>query len=672
MSPSLSATKTTASPDSESRLPALFANLSLGLLGLWLLAAPSQFSNHWPSDFNLWPQSLALLLLGGVALLQSVSGLKVRLDAVGLCLVLFLGWNLVATLLGVYRHDAWLELARITGGVFVYFAVRAHAGRLDWLVVAAVVGALYTASVGLIGFFSFGGRQFGGYLNPNLFAAMLTPAMVLSLLLPVLAWRRTRSALAAGTALLPTIALLLALVVTGSKGGFVAALVALLVFAVAVVRAKGTLVKGFVKRAWPILLVAVLVLGAVGAKSVGPRLLRAGGEDNNSTLSRVYFWRGTLDMVKAKPVFGFGPDGFPTVFAHYAQGVYARTAHESWLQIAAEGGVPALVFLLGALVLAVKEGWRKLKTNGWARAACGLAAITGIVVHGFFDAGWSVTPVVALLSVALVLCVSDANDGTPAAPRGLNLAFLGATLLLIFAGFGTQKAATAEELLAESEHATSRVQATNDILEAVQTDPSSARVWQYLAQITPLDDRKTWEDAYQTAAQLQPDSASHPRGWASHLAALAAPTAADVTQTGDLLDHAITLDPLNTELRLERANWRLGHKDGRGYDDLEWVLKEWDEPYGKYPALGRDLDVNLDFARATLALAPRLKAQKKTTRLQALVKRSLEDVALAKTLQKANAAMVAEMEKEGQGQHSLNRFRDLPDLERGLRQFSVT
>lgn len=651
----------------------MFANLAFGALGLWLLAAPSQFSNHWPTDYNFGPQSLALSLLGAVALLLSVAGLKARFEVVSLCLVLFLGWNLVATFMGVYKHDGWLEMARITGCVFVFFAVMAQGERMDWLVVAAVVGALYPAIGALFEFFGTAGRQFGGYLNPNLFAAMLVPTMVLSLLVPILVWRRTHSAMVAGGSSVVTVVLLLALAVTGSKGGFVAALVALLVFGVAVVRAKGTLVRGFVKRAWPILLVAGLVFGAVGAKSVGPRLLQAGGSDNNSTQFRVYAWRSTVDMVKARPLFGFGPDAFPTVYPRFARAGYTRTAHQSWLQIAAEGGIPAVTLLLGAFVFAASAGWRQLKTAQWAHAACGLGAFVGVFVHGFFDAGWSATPVAALLFVALALCVPDTkqiavvgDQRQEVGRRGLNLAFLGATLFLMLGGYGTQKAASGEDLRAEADDAMRRGIASNAGLEATQTDAGSARLWNFLGRSTPIGNRDVWEEAFLKASQLQPDNASHLRAWAGQLGSLPAHSARDVTQEGELLDRAVALDPLNSSLRLDRAKWRLDHKDGNGYADLEFVLNEWDAPYGKYPALGRDIDINLDFARATLALAPRLKAQKQTARLQSLIKRALDDIAAARVLQRTNAAMIEAMK----GQVSLNNFGDLDALESGLRAFS--
>ena len=81
------------------------------------------------------------------------------------------------------------------------------------------------------------------------------------------------------------------------------------------------------------------------------------------------------------------------------------------------------------------------------------------------------------------------------------------------------------------------------------------------------------------------------------------------------------------------------------------------------PEEALDTDINLDFARATLALAPRLRAQKQTERLKSLAKKALDDIAVANELKKANAAMIEAM----QGQSSINNFEDLEELETGLK-----
>ncbi len=637
-------------------------------LGAFLLAAPSQFCTHPPTDYNFWPQALALLCLSALALCLSLCSLRwPALRGTSALLLAFGGWNFFATLAGVYKHDAWLELSRLSGGLLLYFALRALRSQLFALTTCAVLGATFQGLGALIDFSQTHNlRQQGGFfqytfgfLNANLFAALLAPALLLSVLLPLETWKRSRNTAFTLLTSIPSFVLALALALTSSKGGFVAALAAFVVLFIGMWRARRDAVARFARRAWPVLLLVALVFGAVAFKTVGTRLARARGTDDNSTQFRAYLWRSTLLIANARPVLGFGPGAFPTIYPRFALVGYTRTAHQSWLQIASESGWPSLLLLLGAFAFAVRDGWRKLKTANWARAACGLSALCAIIVHGFFDAGWSIFCVLALLCVALALC-SPEDEQVGAPQRGLNFPFLGATLLLLLAGYGTQGAATGEDLRARAEDNVRRGLPQSTAFDAVEADESSARSWNLLGRVTPIDNREAWTKAFETASRLQSDSAAHPRDWARQIDYLPAPTSADLQQISRLYDRAVELDPLNSSLRLERAKWRIDHKDGRGFDDLEFVLKEWDAPFGKYPAIGREDDVNLDFARATLAIAPRLKAQKQNARLALLVKRALNDCSLARQL-------LIKYPPSPDTPSSIRKFKDLDELEAGLK-----
>jgi len=666
MSPPISSPVRIAPRPMEVReAPPLLASLFLFAFSLFWLVAPSAFVNHWPTDYNFWPQTLACLALGAVALLACVSGARFRLEPIGLCLLAFLGWNTVATLTGIYRHDAWLELSRLCASVFAFFAGRALLSKAQWPLLAIVAGACYPATKAILDFFStHNTRQFGDFLNPNLFAALLAPCLVLSLSVPMLLFRRTRSAPLAIAGFAPFLLLALGLALTSSKGGFVAAVVALGVFALAMVRAKGAVVGNVLKKAWPVLLVFALVLGAAGTKTVGPRLLRANGADSNSTGFRVYVWRSTLSMARARPLVGFGPGSFPTIYPRFAIAGYTRTAHQSWLQTASEGGFPALVLLWGALVLGARSGWRKLRSANWQEAALGLSALAAIFIHGFFDAPLSVLAVLALLCFCLALCSPDETEES-AHKRGLSFPFLGATLVLLLAGYGTQRAALGEDGRTAIETALQNYRALplNPLGDALASDEGSARLWNFKGKILSLEERERWEGAFTMAMALQPDNGAHPRDYARRLSQLPAPTGADLKRIEELYDRAVSLDPLNSGLRIERGKWLVDHKIGRGWDDFEFVVREWDTPYALFPALGRDLDINLDFARATLALAPRLRQTGQTARLRALTARALKDCADAQQLKTKNAAMFAALD----GKSSLGHYEDLDTLESGLR-----
>ena len=338
-------------------------------------------------------------------------------------------------------------------------------------------------------------RQFGTFFNPNIFANALALALPLSIGLPVALWSLTRNRNSAIIGALPFLVVLPALAVTSSKGGLLAAFVGTLVTVFALRASRpGAFVTAF-RKLLPAVLVLGLVFGALAAKTVGPRLLAARGADNNSTMFRTYLWRGTLRMIEAKPVVGFGPGAFSGSFPRYALADVARSSEQSWLQIAAESGVPAILFLLSAFALAFRNGWRARGAQGWALRAAAMGALAAMIVHGCVDSGWSATPIVILLALALgVLQVPNeaipatsqtvSETATPATSQGnLNFGWIGATLLLALAGFGAQQAAQGQNYYEESQRLIrlgSSAPALQMARQAVDVAPGSSRYWSNL------------------------------------------------------------------------------------------------------------------------------------------------------------------------------------------------
>ena len=169
-----------AAPQSALGFDSLFGLLAWAGALLLLLVAPSQIANFWPADFNFWPQALFTLLLAGIAILLAIARLPLpRWDGVATALSLFLGWSLLTVFTGTYAHDAWLELARISGALAFFWIVRAFplpAQKLA-LVAAAVIGVAYVGGGALLDFIATRNpRQFGTFFNPNLFANALALA----------------------------------------------------------------------------------------------------------------------------------------------------------------------------------------------------------------------------------------------------------------------------------------------------------------------------------------------------------------------------------------------------------------------------------------------------------------------------------------------------------------
>lgn len=103
-----------------------------------------------------------------------------------------------------------------------------------------------------------------------------------------------------------------------------------------------------------------------------------------SSLDRYYMWQAGIDMVLDKPVFGQGPGMILATYPRYrwpeAPNPLAPHLHNNALQVAAERGVPGLVFFLwwaGAVLLAA---WReaRLLRRGRGAASAAAAGVLGV------------------------------------------------------------------------------------------------------------------------------------------------------------------------------------------------------------------------------------------------------------------------------------------------------
>ena len=87
----------------------------------------------------------------------------------------------------------------------------------------------------------------------------------------------------------------------------------------------------------------------------------------------------TVDMIRTKPLTGFGLGTWPTVYPAFAvfdpPGVYMNHAHNDWAEWTAEGGVVMPVLLLGFALAAARIVWR----HPWA------LGILAVLAHAVID-----------------------------------------------------------------------------------------------------------------------------------------------------------------------------------------------------------------------------------------------------------------------------------------------
>jgi O-antigen ligase len=133
-------------------------------------------------------------------------------------------------------------------------------------------------------------------------------------------------------------------------------------------------------------LLAGVVLAVLVARPA-PVMSRLTLEDESSR-DRYYMWQAGIDMVLDKPVFGQGPGMILAVYPRYrwpeAPNPLVPHLHDNALQIAAERGLPCLVFWLWWMAAAMADAWREAR-RGAASAVAALAALVAIMVAGLFE-----------------------------------------------------------------------------------------------------------------------------------------------------------------------------------------------------------------------------------------------------------------------------------------------
>ena len=186
--------------------------------------------------------------------------------------------------------------------------------------------------------------------------------------------------------------LLVELARTGSRGGLLALLAALLC-AAWVYRSVSTRTK--VAAA----VVVALALGVVGGARYWHRVERIapGSEDYNYTAEggRLAVWRRGIGYVMQRPVLGLGAANFPVAEGtisplawrqEYGIGVKWSVAHNTYLQVAAELGIPGLIIylvMLGGAFRALALT-RRTGTDAAPLAEALIAALAGFCVGSFF------------------------------------------------------------------------------------------------------------------------------------------------------------------------------------------------------------------------------------------------------------------------------------------------
>ncbi len=165
--------------------------------------------------------------------------------------------------------------------------------------------------------------------------------------------------------------------------------------------------------ALPIAALLVLLLSPV---TVVQRMMSIGDLSDESNYDRLCMLDAGLRMVAQHPMIGVGPDTVPYLYPLYrhptAPRLWVQHLHDTFLQMAAESGLPTLAAYAWMMLTAVLAAWRGLRREGrhGPRADLYLGALVGVVafaIAGLFENNWGDTEVkrCALFLVAIPFCV---------------------------------------------------------------------------------------------------------------------------------------------------------------------------------------------------------------------------------------------------------------------------
>ena len=372
-----------------------------------ILNAVGRLNNLY--DF-LKPLHLVLVFAGAALLLYVLGGGSTRrlapvLRSTTTRCALGLGvWMALSIPGALWQGGAFQEFTDEFGKGVIMFVVIAGAARgfrdVERLTFAYLVCAAFYAAVVLSRFVVTGGAQWrlGSlyYYDANEFATLAVMCMPIAVYFVIQRkslWQRI-----AGAAAL--LLLLRVFVWAGSRGGFLALIA---VGAFLLIRYRSIPIR------WRVLTTALLALAFAATASdtywEKMRTITQPGSDYNVTDEggRLQIWKRGIGYMLRNPLFGVGAGNFPTAegtisvvarTAPIGKGVKWYEAHNSFVQVGAELGVPGLLLFVAMLASAfrmlavvrrtVQRSTRDRSPPPAALAETLQASLVGYVVGGFF------------------------------------------------------------------------------------------------------------------------------------------------------------------------------------------------------------------------------------------------------------------------------------------------
>lgn len=264
----------------------------------------------------------------------------------------------------------------------------------------------------------------------TLLAGYAAPLVVLTTGWALTAERRYRTALG-----LLAGALAVVLALTLSRGGYLSAAAGLGTLFVLRATASARVTRFLSKR-------ALLAVGAAGllALGLGFVVLTASAGRAAGDVGRLDMWQSALRLAAADPLTGVGPGLFGPAFRSVRDPLIVQdklaSAHNVYLNTAAETGLPGVLVGLWLALAFVRAWWRQRQAAEDGRQfrldVC-FAALVGLGIHSLVDV-FTITPIVLLIALLAAYCVVRPRVGFEIPPTGHRLTSVGALVAVLAYG----------------------------------------------------------------------------------------------------------------------------------------------------------------------------------------------------------------------------------------------
>lgn len=251
---------------------------------------------------------------------------------------------------------------------------------------------------------------FGSFVNRHNFAAYMEMTLSVPLgLMFVGAVKKDKRLL-----YLTAIALMgVALLMSGSRGGFVA-LLAEIIFLVMLTTGASSRGALFLKVGFAGVLIAAIVVGSlfIGGESSLTRIAET-ASSKDVTTDRGHIWSVTMDVIAHNMPLGAGFGAFGVAYTPYDNhsGLErVEQAHNDYLQVAADAGIVGMLIGLFFLFWLFRLGLKAAKTDNLYRRGVAIGALAGcfgILVHSIFDFVLHTTAISILFITLMTLIVAS-------------------------------------------------------------------------------------------------------------------------------------------------------------------------------------------------------------------------------------------------------------------------